>query len=75
MILDFGIHKGKELSDLSIPDEYIKWLASRGKYKSKLNQFEYAWKLPIMVWLAALKEIEDRGYKIIGERFEKEDEL
>lgn len=71
MILDFGIHKGKQLSDQSIPDEYIKWLASRGKYRNPVNRFEIMWKVPIMVWLAALREIESRGYRIIGERFEK----
>ncbi len=71
MILDFGIHKGKELSDLSIDDSYVQWLASRGKYKSKVNSFEIAWKVPTLVWLAAMKEMENRGYIAIGERYEK----
>ena len=73
MLLTFGIYKGHELSDPNIPDDYIRWLASRGKYRSKTNWFETAWKVPIMVWMEALKEIERRGYVAIGERFERKE--
>jgi hypothetical protein len=72
MKLDFGIHNGKDISDPDIPDDYIKWMASRGKYQSKTNRFETAWKVPVMVWMAAREEMERRGYRHIGERFEKE---
>lgn len=71
MILDFGIHKDKHISDPTIPDDYVKWLASRGKYYKSKHSRETTWKVPLNIWLAALTEIERRGYKIIGERFEK----
>jgi hypothetical protein len=71
MIIEFGKYKGFTLSDLSIPIEYIRWLASRGTYKSKTNRFETAWKVPVDVWMAARIEMERRGYRHIGERFEK----
>jgi hypothetical protein len=72
MILQFGQYKGRHLSDLSIPDDYIQWLASRGRYTSKTNRFETAWKVPVDIWMAARVEMERRGYRHIGERFEKE---
>ena len=53
MILDFGTHVGKDLSDQTIPDDYMKWLSSRGKYASKKNRFEIAFKVPLDIWLAA----------------------
>lgn len=71
MILPFGIHKGRDLSDPSIPDSYMMWLASRGKYQSPSNRFETVWKVPVNVWMAARVEMERRGYSHIGERFEK----
>ncbi len=73
MILQFGIYKDHDLSDLFIPDDYMKWLASRGRYDSKTNRFETAWKVPVDVWMAARVEMEKRGYRHIGERFEKEE--
>ncbi len=71
MILTFGTHIDKDLSDPTIPDDYMKWLASRGTYRSKSNRFEIAWKVPVDVWMAARVEMERRGYRHIGERFEK----
>ena len=71
MILDFGTHVGKDLSDQTIPDDYMKWLSSRGKYASKKNRFEIAFKVPLDIWLAAREEMERRGYKLIGERWEE----
>jgi hypothetical protein len=71
MKLDFGKFKGIEISDEIIPDEYMKWLASRGTYRSKENRFETAWKVPVTVWMAARQEMERRGYRHIGERFER----
>jgi hypothetical protein len=71
MTLTFGIYKGHSLSSSAIPDDYMKWLASRGTYKSKTNRFETAWKVPVDVWMAARIEMERRGYRHIGERFEK----
>ena len=70
MKLDFGVHVGKELSNLSIPDDYMQWLASRGTYRGKPgNRFETTWKVPVLVWMAAREEMERRGYTHIGERF------
>ena len=71
MILSFGIHKGKELSDPTIPDDYMKWLGSRGKYMSHTNRFETAWKVPVDVWMAARVEMDTRRYDHIGERFKR----
>ena len=74
MKLDFGVHVGKELSNLSIPDDYMQWLASRGTYREKPgNRFETTWKVPVLVWMAAREEMERRGYTHIGERFIKFD--
>jgi len=72
MILKFGTYRGRDLSDLTIPDSYMQWLASRGRFDSKVNRFETAWKVPVDVWMAARREMERRGYRHIGERFEKE---
>lgn len=69
--LNFGEHRGKLLSDPTIPDDYIRWLASRGKYQDPKNRFETAWKVPVLVWMDARVEMERRGYRHIGERFEK----
>jgi hypothetical protein len=71
MLLPFGAFKGHDLSDPAIPDSYMRWLASRGRYDSKINRFETAWKVPVDVWMAARKEMERRGYVHIGERFER----
>lgn len=71
MRLNFGTFRGRELSDPSVPDSYVKWLALRGRYDSKVNRFETAWKVPVDVWMAARVEMERRGYTHIGERFEK----
>jgi hypothetical protein len=72
MRLTFGAFNGRELSDPAIPDSYIQWLASRGKYYKSKHSPDPTWKVPTLVWLAALTEIERRGYRIIGERFEKD---
>ncbi len=71
MVLTFGTYKGRELSDPVIPDSYMMWLGSRGKYMDKNNRFETAWKVPVDVWMAARIEMERRGYRHIGERFER----
>ena len=73
MKLTFGTFEGHDLSDPAIPDSYMKWLAARGRYDSKTNRFETAWKVPVDVWMAARQEIERRGYTHIGERFVKEE--
>lgn len=67
IILDFGIHRGKVLSDPSIPNRYIVWLAGMPIIKSKTNRFETVWKCPGTVWAAAMKEADKRGYEAHGE--------
>lgn len=73
MKLSFGAFEGHDLSDPVIPDKYVKFLASRATYRSKTNFFETAWKVPVNVWMAARIEMERRGWRHIGERFEKEE--
>ena len=68
-VLTFGKHKGKMLSDPDISDEYVRWVASRGKYMSKTNRFECEFKIPVDAWMAGRVEMERRGYDHIGERF------
>ena len=72
MTLTFGIYKDHDLSDPIIPDSYIQWLASRGKYYKPGNRFEPSWKVPFDTWIAARLEMKRRGYRSIGSRFEKE---
>lgn len=71
--LPFGKYEGKTLDDLEIPTEYVRWLASRGKFMSTTNRFETAFKVPVPLWMAAREEMENRGWKHVGERFIKEE--
>lgn len=73
MILPFGSFCGKELSDRSVPDSYIRWLASRGSYHPPGNRFETTWKVPIDIAIHARREMERRGYRHDGDRWEMED--
>ncbi len=75
MILNFGTYKDRDLSDPVIPDIFMMWLGSRDKYMSKKTRFETAWKVPVDVWMAARVEMEKRGYRHIGERFERIEEF
>jgi hypothetical protein len=70
MTLTFGSFKGRELSDPAIPDNYIRWLASRGAYYKPENRFETDWKVPIDVSIYARREMGRRGYRHNGERWE-----
>jgi hypothetical protein len=71
MNLPFGQFKGHDLTD--IPDSYLFWLCDRGRstYYHSLHSLDVTWKVPIPVWEAARKEAERRGFKKIGERWEK----
>ena len=73
MILSFGAHRGKELSDPSIPDGYIEFLAKRGAYYAPGNHFEAKWKVPIDICIHARNEMERRKYKFDGDRWKKEE--
>lgn len=73
MILKFGKYKGRELSSLT-DESYLQWLAKptyTGKYYKSLHSTELNWKVPFDVKMAARGELFSRGYKLVGERFEK----
>ena len=72
VVLDFGIHKGKVLSD--IPIDYLIWLALRGSYQEPGNRYgDASWKVPITISILARRECETRGYKRISDRYIKEE--
>uniref|UniRef100_A0A6H1ZUX4 Uncharacterized protein n=1 Tax=viral metagenome TaxID=1070528 RepID=A0A6H1ZUX4_9ZZZZ len=73
MKLDFGIYHGKELSDPSIPDDYVCWLSERGSYTLPGNRFETTWHVPIVVSINARREMEKRGWKHNGDRWKKDE--
>jgi hypothetical protein len=73
MKLNFGLHKGKRVEDLT-SDSYLQWLAKpvySGKYYKSLHSSELNWKVPLMVSIAARMELEKRGWDLIGTRWEK----
>jgi len=73
MKLNFGKYKGQELSLLT-DENYLMWLAKpmyTGKYYKSIHSTELNWKVPFDVKMAARGELFRRGYKLVGERFEK----
>ena len=73
MKLNFGKYKGQELSLLT-DENYLMWLAKpmyTGKYYKSIHSTELNWKIPFNVKMAARGELFRRGYKLVGERFEK----
>lgn len=71
-ILQFGRHKGQALQ--SIPDDYLCWLGKptySGKFYKSLTSMEKTWRVPLMTTMAARQELDRRGFKLIGERWEK----
>jgi hypothetical protein len=73
MKLSFGKYKGQELSSLT-DENYLMWLAKpmyTGKYYKSIHSTELNWKVPFDVKMAARGELFSRGYKLVGERFEK----
>jgi len=71
-VLQFGQFKGRPLSDRTIPDTYIRWLALRASYPMPGNRFETKWKVPIVTSIEARREMEKRGYKRVGDWYVKE---
>jgi hypothetical protein len=72
MVLLFGKCKGQDIRE--IPDDYCMWLAKpvySGKFYKSLHSTELKWKVPFEVKMAARRELELRGFKLIGERWEK----
>ena len=74
MILEFGQFRGRKLSDLFVPITYIRWLAERGSYHLPGNRFETSWKVPIVVCIAARREMERRGWAHDGSKWVREEE-
>ena len=73
LFLQFGKYKGRELESLT-DENYLMWLAKPaygGKFYKGLHSTDLTWKVPFDVKLAARAELEKRGYKLVGERFEK----
>lgn len=70
-VISFGRYAGKSLDDPTIPDSYIEWLSGRGRYAEPGNTFEAKWKVPIVIAIAARREMERRGYKHDGYRYRK----
>ena len=73
MIIPFGIYKGYDTSDITIPDKYITWMALRASYPEPGNRFETRWKVPIVLSIEARREMERRGYRRVDDRYEKEE--
>ena len=72
--LNFGKHKGKSLSDPTIPDLYINWLAKpkySGSYYKSLHVTEKNFKVPHNVMVAARTEADNRGWELKGETWYK----
>jgi uncharacterized protein (DUF3820 family) len=67
--INFGIHNGKQLSDESIPSEYIFWLAKRGSYQEPGNRFNTTWQVSVVLSILARREAERHGYKREGDRY------
>lgn len=73
IILDFGKYKGKSISEID-DDDYLKFLAKpvySGKYYKSIHSTELNWKVPFNVKIAARAELEARGYKLIGEHWDR----
>jgi len=75
-ILNFGKYKGLRISELT-DEEYLCWLGKptyTSKFYVSLHSTEKHFKVPFGITLAARKELEKRGYYLIGEKWRKEDE-
>jgi hypothetical protein len=72
MKISFGKYKGKELAD--IPEDYLVWLAKGGGYTTGKHSTDMRFKIPVPIWCEARSILQGRGYRIIGERIEKDDE-
>jgi len=72
-ILNFGKYKNQAIEKLE--DEcYLKWIAKpkyHGGYYKSLHVTDLKWRVPFEIRMVARKELEKRGYKLIGEHWEK----
>ncbi len=71
--LTFGQYNGLPLCSPQIPDDYVAWVAGRGRYADENNRFETRWKVPIVLAVLARREMERREYRSDGEDFVKEE--
>jgi hypothetical protein len=72
-IVGFGKYKGQKISSVQ-DDSYLQWLAKpvySGKFYKSLHSTELNFKVPWDISVAARKELEKRGYKLVGTRWEK----
>ena len=73
VVIEFGKYRGMPLREIS-DEGYLKWLAKpvySGKFYKSIHSTDLTWRVPFDVKIAAREELERRGYKLIGERFEK----
>jgi len=73
IIIGFGKYHDKSLSELT-DEDYLKWLAKpvySGKFYKSIHSTDLNWRVPLEVKIAAREELERRGFKLIGERWEK----
>jgi hypothetical protein len=68
MELPFGTHKGKTLEE--IPEDYLKWLAKPKPYHKPHDIKEITFTVPVLIRAAARKLLYERGWELIGERWE-----
>jgi len=71
MTLNFGIHKDKSFD--KIPIDYLQWVAKpkySGKFYKSLHVTDLKWKVPFASTVAARKYLFDKGWILIGERWE-----
>ena len=71
--LNFGKYKGLTISDPSIPISYLAWLAAPGggKVFNGDHTLDAKWKAPKGLWVLVRKELDRRGYKLVGSRWEE----
>ena len=72
MIIPLGRFKSMDISDSTVPDSYVQWMALRASYPEPGNRFETKWKVPIAVSIEARREMERRGYRRVDDHYKKE---
>ena len=73
VIIEFGKYRGKSLSEIT-DESYLQWVAKptySGKFYKSIHSTDLNWRVPFEVKIAAMEELERRGFKLIGERWEK----
>ncbi len=75
MILPFGRYRGREISDPTVPDAYLIWMADRSvnvyRYGRPWENSNNTFQVPADIELTAREELQRRGYKRKGMRWEK----